>query len=164
MKSGAYKVTTQSIMPVYQTTKSVRHSADKMLKLVSDVERYPEFVPLCRSLTVHSRTREGNQEVLVADMTVAYKLINETFTSHVTIDHEKYSIVARYIDGPFRELENIWSFEDMPEGCKINFYIDYEFRSRALQLLMGTVFDKAIRKFTHAFEERAYVVFGPPST
>ncbi len=149
-------------MPVYQTTKAVRHSADKMLALVADVERYPEFVPLCRSLTVYSRIREGDREELVADMSVAYKLINESFTSHVTIDHGKQTIVARYVDGPFRELENNWSFEDVPEGCRINFHIDYEFRSRALQILMGSVFDKAIRRFTDAFEERAYAVYGPP--
>ena len=148
-------------MPVYETTKAVRHNAEQMLNLVADVESYPDFVPLCHSLTVHSRSREGSKEVLVADMVVAYKLINESFTSHVTIDHDEQTILVKYIDGPFRELTNNWSFENTPEGCNVHFHIDYEFRSRALQILMGSVFDKAVRKFTDAFEERANSVYGP---
>lgn len=148
-------------MPVYETTKVVGHSAKQMVALVADVESYPDFVPLCQSITVHSRIREGNKEVLVADMVVAYKLINESFTSHVTVDYDEQTILVKYIDGPFRELTNNWSFADIHEGCRIYFHIDYEFRSRALQILMGSVFDKAIRKFTDAFEERANIVYGP---
>ena len=149
-------------MPVFQTTKWVAHSADNMLKLVADVERYPEFLPLCQDLSVLSRKRDGDAEELLARMSVAYKVVEESFTSQVNIDHANRKIVAQYIDGPFKELHNRWSFTDQSGGCEIDFFIDYTFRSRTLQFLLGSVFDKAVRKYTDAFEERANQIYGHP--
>ncbi|MGI9380385.1 MAG: type II toxin-antitoxin system RatA family toxin [Methyloligellaceae bacterium] len=147
-------------MPVFQTTKWVAHSADNMLKLVADVERYPEFLPLCQNLNILSRQRDGDTEELLAEMSVAYKVVEESFTSRVNIDHANRQIVAQYIDGPFKELHNRWSFADQSGGCEIDFFIDYTFRSRPLQFLLGSVFDKAVRKYTDAFEERANLIYG----
>ena len=89
-------------MPEFRTTRRVAHSAEEMFDLVADVERYPEFVPFCERLTVRGRRKEGEREVLVADMTVGYKLIRETFTSKVTLDRPALQIRADYLDGPFR--------------------------------------------------------------
>ena len=150
-------------MPRFSTTRRVQHPAAEMFDLVADVESYPQFVPLCREMKVRRRTsRPDGTEVLVADMTVAYKLIHETFSSRVTLDRSKLAIVVEYLDGPFRELENRWTFR--PTGaqtCEVEFYIAYEFRSRALGLLMGTVFDAAFRRFAEAFERRADAVYSP---
>ena len=88
-------------MPQFSTTRRVRHAAADMFDLVADVERYPEFVPLCRSLTVRARTREGGKDVIVADMTVAYKFVRETFTSRVTLDRANLEILVEYLEGPF---------------------------------------------------------------
>src|SRR5271165_3987380 len=148
-------------MPQFTTTRAVRHSAGEMFDLVADVERYPQFVPLCRSLKVRSRrSAPEGVEVLVADMTVAYKFIHETFTSRVTLDRPNLSILVEYLEGPFRNLENRWTLH--PTGahtCNVEFFIAYEFRSRALGLMMGSMFDAAFRRFAIAFERRADRVY-----
>ncbi|MDP4025069.1 type II toxin-antitoxin system RatA family toxin [Methylobacterium sp. NEAU 140] len=149
-------------MPSFRVTRTVRHSAQQMYDLVADVERYPEFLPLCESLRVIRRQPGANGgEVLIAEMGVGYKAIRERFTTRVTLDPEAHRIVAEYIDGPFRHLENRWSFKEGPGGaCDVDFFITYEFKSRTLGLLMGTMFDRAFRKFTDAFEGRAARIYG----
>ena len=148
-------------MPRFSSKRQVNHSASQMFDLVADVERYPEFVPLCRSLTVRARTREGGKDVIVADMTVAYKLIHETFTTRVTLDKPNLEILVEYLEGPFRQLNNRWNFRAIADqACDVEFFIAYEFRSRTLGMLMGTVFDAAFRRFACAFERRADEVYG----
>src|SRR5271170_2558327 len=98
-------------MPQFSTKRRVAHSAADMFDLVADVEHYPEFVPLCRSLTVRKRTLEDDGgEVIVADMTVAYKLVRETLTSRVTLERKKLEILVEYLEGPFQKMNNRWSF------------------------------------------------------
>jgi coenzyme Q-binding protein COQ10 len=148
-------------MPELSTTRRVQHAASEMFDLVADVEHYPEFVPLCQSLSVRKRTGEGGKEVIVADMTVAYKLVRETFTSRVTLDRSNLEILVEYLEGPFRRLNNRWRFRPAGERvCDVEFYIAYEFRSRTLGMLMGAVFDAAFRRFASAFEKRADQVYG----
>jgi coenzyme Q-binding protein COQ10 len=148
-------------MPQFSTKRRVRHSAADMFALVADIERYPEFVPLCRDLIVRRRSHRGDEvEVLTADMTVAYKMICETFTSRVTLDKPRLNILVEYLNGPFRYLENRWVFRPLAEQmCEVEFFIAYEFRSRMLGVLMGAMFDTAFRKFADAFERRADMVF-----
>ena len=136
-----------------------------MFDLVADVERYPEFVPLCRELKVRQRIPEPEGvEILVADMTVAYKLVRERFTSRVTLDRPNLQILVEYLEGPFSRLENRWTFHPVGERtCDVEFFISYEFRSRALGLLMGSMFDLAFRRFTVAFDRRADQVYGRKS-
>ncbi|MCJ2050904.1 type II toxin-antitoxin system RatA family toxin [Methylobacterium sp. J-070] len=154
-------------MPSFRVTRTVRHSPQQMYDLVADVERYPEFLPLCESLRVIRRQEIRSQEmaeggeVLIAEMGVGYKAIRERFTTRVSLDPQNLKIVAEYIDGPFRHLENRWLFKDAPNGgCAVDFFITYEFKSRTLGLLMGTMFDRAFRKFTDAFEGRADRMYG----
>ena len=149
-------------MPQFETNHHVAHSAEDMFALVADIERYPEFVPLCESLTVRTR-KEGDdgKALLIADMTVGYKAIRETFTSQVVLKPEERRIDVKYIDGPFRYLDNRWTFEpEGPNACIVHFYIDYQFRSRMLGMLMGTMFDRAFRMFSDAFERRADEIYG----
>ncbi len=150
-------------MPSFHEERRVRHRAEQMFDLVADVERYPQFVPLCRALKVRSRRIDDDgRETLVAGMTVGYKLIRETFTSRVMLDKPRLKVRVEYIDGPFSHLENTWTFRDEPEGdgSRVGFFIDYEFKSRTLGALMGSMFDVAFRKFARAFEERADKVYG----
>ena len=148
-------------MPRFTTKRRVRHSAADMFDLVADVERYPEFVPLCRELKVRRRVASGEGlETLTAQMTVAYKMIHETFTSRVTLDRPHLRIMVEYLDGPFTDLDNRWTFRPIDEhSCEVEFFIAYEFRSRTLGLVMGTVFEAAFRRFAEAFERRADAVF-----
>jgi coenzyme Q-binding protein COQ10 len=153
-------------MPQFRTTRRVQHAAAQMFDLVADVERYPEFVPLCRSLRVRKRTPgEAGIEMLVADMTVAYKMMRETFTSRVTLDRTNLKIRVEYLDGPFSHLDNRWTFKPASETtCEVDFFISYEFRSRVLGMLMGAMFEAAFRRFAGAFERRADEVYGRVST
>ncbi len=136
-----------------------------MFDLVSDVETYPQFVPLCLALRVRRRKEDQGILTLIADMQVGYKAIRETFTSRVSCDRSRLGILVEYIDGPFKHLENRWIFHEEPGGsaCVVEFHIDYEFRSRALSLLMGGMFDAAFRRFAEAFERRADIVYGSAS-
>ena len=148
-------------MKTHQSTHRVAHSAEQMFALVADVEKYPEFMPLCKNLKLVSRGQENGNEILVADMTVAYKLFHEKFTSRVTLDQKAHQILVEYIDGPFKHLENKWKFNPAGEGaCDVEFHIAYEFGSLPMQLMMGAMFDQAFGKFSEAFEERADVVYG----
>ncbi|MEJ8573188.1 type II toxin-antitoxin system RatA family toxin [Microbaculum marinum] len=148
-------------MRTFKTRRTVAHSAEDMFALVADVERYPEFVPLCEALKVRSRSEKDGREVLVADMTASYKMFRETFTSRVTLDPANLEILVEYLDGPFKHLENRWRFESLSEETsEIDFYLEYEFRRRSLQLLMGAMFDAAFSRFADAFEKRADVVYG----
>jgi coenzyme Q-binding protein COQ10 len=123
-------------MPQFSSKRRVHHSAPQMFDLVADVERYPEFVPLCRSLKIRQRTPgPDGTEIVIADMTVAFKLVREAFTSRV--------------------------FEPKPDDfCDVGFFLSYEFKSRMLAMLMGTMFDTAFQRFAAAFEKRADAVYG----
>lgn len=149
-------------MPQFSTKRRVQHSAADMFDLVADVARYPEFVPLCRSLKVRQRDKDGEgRDVVVADMTVAYKLIHETFTSRVTLDPQRLEILVEYLEGPFRKMNNRWHFAAAGENASdVEFFIAYEFRSRTLGVLMGAMFETAFRRFSAAFEQRADRVYG----
>jgi coenzyme Q-binding protein COQ10 len=153
-------------MPSFRTIRRVRHSAQNMFDLVSDVEAYPEFVPLCTSLRLRQRTRNADGvETLLADMEIGYKAIRERFTSRVICDRANLTILVEYVDGPFSRMKNRWEFRDEPgagRGSTVEFFIDYEFRSRVLGLLMGSMFDTAFRRFSAAFERRADKIYGRP--
>ena len=151
-------------MPTFRTTRRVAHTPQQMFDLVADVDSYPEFVPLCEELRVRRRVQSAEGiETLVAEMSVGYKAISERFTTRVTLDRPRLRILVEYVNGPFSYLENRWSFVPVQDGADVEFYITYEFKSRALGLLMGAVFDRAFRKFAEAFEERADLVYGRPA-
>jgi coenzyme Q-binding protein COQ10 len=149
-------------MPSFSNKRRVLHSAAEMFDLVADVERYPEFVPLCQSLKVRQRTPKADgTEIVVADMTVSFNLVKEGFTSEVTLDRPNLKITVRYLRGPFSNLENRWTFEPKGEGVSdVGFFIAYEFKSRMLAILMGSMFDAAFARFSAAFEKRADVIYG----
>ena len=149
-------------MPQFSSKRRIQHSAPKMFDLVADVERYPEFVPLCKSLRVRQRTpKPDGTEIVVCEMTVAFRLVQQAFTTKVTLDRPNLKILVEYLQGPFSNLENRWSFEAKSEtDCDVGFFLSYEFKSRMLAMLMGAMFDAAFAKFSAAFEKRADVVYG----
>lgn len=149
-------------MPKFSNRRRVAHTAAQMFDLVADVERYPQFVPLCETLKVRSRSAgPDGTEVVIADMTVSFRLVRERFTSRVTLDRPNLQVLVEYLQGPFSRLENRWSFEPQGEGaCTVNFFIAYEFKSRMLAMLMGAMFDAAFQRFAAAFERRADEIYG----
>ena len=148
-------------MPSFRSARVVRHTPEQMFDLVADCDKYPEFPPFCVGMKTRPRPPDANgHPVILAEMQVGYKAIRETFTTQVLLKPEERTIDVKYIDGPFKYLSNIWSFEPASDGCFVRFFIDYEFKSRILAALMGTMFDRAFRMFAEAFEKRADAVYG----
>ncbi|MBI1212256.1 MAG: type II toxin-antitoxin system RatA family toxin [Alphaproteobacteria bacterium] len=141
----------------HHETRVVPYTADQMFDLVADVARYPEFLPWVTAARI--RTREA--EAFVADVLVGFKSFREKFTSRVVLNRAKRVIIAEYLDGPFKHLTNRWHFEPKQDGgCTIDFDIDFEFKLRVLERLIGTLFDRAVMKMTDAFEARAAQLYG----
>ena len=149
-------------MPQFSTKRRVRHSAGNMFDLVADVEKYPEFVPFCRSTRMRKRGQDTRgRPTVVCEMTIAYKMIHETFTTLVTLDRTEREIIVDYLRGPFRKLENRWRFRPLAERMsEVEFYLLYEFQSRTLGMLMGAMFEHVFRRFADAFERRADQIYG----
>ncbi len=148
-------------MPSFSTRRRMPFTPAQMFDLVADIERYPEFLPLCEELTLRSREEAGDRIVLVATMVAGYKAVRESFTTRVVLVPDQQKVLVEYLDGPFRHLENRWRFKALAGGgCEVDFFIDYELRSAMLGVLVGALFDKAFRRFSEAFELRAREVYG----
>lgn len=142
-------------MPSHAEQRILPYSAEQMFDLVAAVDRYPEFLPWCRGARITAH--EG--EVFHADLVIGFKMFRERFTSRVELARpERIDVV--YADGPFRHLENRWGFENRAEGCLIDFYVDFEFRSALLQALIGALFTEAVHRMVRAFEGRARTLYG----
>ena len=123
---------------------------------MADVDRYPEFLPWC----VGSKVRRQRGDTIVADLVIGFKMIRERFTSEVKLQPEKMRIDVRYLEGPFKYLNNSWVFYETEQGCMIDFYVDFEFRTRFLQRMMEPLFNEAVRRMVKAFESRADQLYG----
>jgi coenzyme Q-binding protein COQ10 len=144
-------------MPTHAEKRRLPYAPAQVYDLVADVGRYPEFLPWCKAARI---TRRENG-VFFADLIVAFKMFREQFSSKVTL-HPKHAIDVEYIEGPFRYLNNHWHFIPQPDGsCVIDFYVDFEFRSRLLQKMIGLLFHEAVSRMVNAFEARARVLYGP---
>lgn len=144
-------------MPRHVESRFLPYSPEQMFDLVADIERYPEFLPWC----VGMRVRERRDNVILADLMVGFKMIREKFTSQVTLQRPS-RIDVIYIEGPFKRMENHWLFKPHDGGCMVEFYIDFEFRSRMLRLVMEPLFHEAVRRMVGAFEARAAKLYGQP--
>lgn len=144
-------------MPHYDEKRLLPYGPDQMFALVADVGKYPEFLPWCMAARVRSRT----ETELVADLTIGFGPFRESFTSRVTLDRPR-KVIVTYENGPFRYLNNQWSFDPDPAGCRLSFFVDFEFRSRLLQSAIGVVFNEAVRRMVNAFLKRARDVYGAP--
>ena len=145
-------------MPTHAEHKVLPYSPEQMFDLVADVGKYPAFLPWCAGARVKSHT----ETQLVADLTIGFGPFRESFTSRVELDRP-HQIQVKYENGPFRYLNNQWTFEPNPKGCNVKFYVDFEFRSRMLQAAIGVVFNNAVRLMVNAFLKRAREVYGAPS-
>ena len=146
-------------MPTHAERHFVPYRPEQLFDLVADVGKYPQFLPWC----LGARVRSSTQAELVADITVGFGPFRETFTSRDALERPSH-IRVRYERGPFRYLNNHWDFLPHEQGCEVDFYIDFEFRSRILQAAIGVVFNEAVRRMVGAFLKRARDVYGPPPT
>ncbi|MGF1640534.1 MAG: type II toxin-antitoxin system RatA family toxin [Rhodospirillales bacterium] len=146
-------------MPTHAEKRTVPYTPEQMFDLVADVEQYPSFLPWCVACRI--RRREG-PDSFIADLVIGFKVFRERFTSRVGLDRPRRVDVI-YHEGPFRHLTNHWTFTADERGhCVIDFYIDFEFRSRTLQKLIGKLFNEAVQRMVNAFERRARALYGAP--
>ncbi len=140
------------------------YSADEMYALVADVEHYCEFLPWCAASRIRSRQKTDAGEVIEADLVISFKVFRESFVSRVTLKPEQRRIDVEYLEGPFKYLNNHWHFVPVSDTeCEVEFFVDFEFRSRTLQALIGVVFNEAMRRIVRAFEQRAEALYGKRS-
>lgn len=148
-------------MPTHAEKRRLPHTARQMYELVADVARYPEFLPWCSAARIRDRRQVGEDEIIEADLVISFKVFRERFGSRVTLHPAACRIDVEYLDGPFKYLNNHWKFTDLPDGgCEVDFFVDFEFRSRTLQAVIGVVFNEAVRRMVRAFEDRADALYG----
>lgn len=149
-------------MPTHSETRALPYSAAQMYDLVADVAAYPQFLPWTAAARIRSRRPiEGGGEVMEADLVISFKVFREKFTSRVTLWPEARKIDTEYLDGPFKYMRSTWAFRDMEGGgCEVDFYVDFEFRNKVLQGVIGVVFGEAMQRVVKAFEGRAAQLYG----
>lgn len=146
-------------MPTHAEQRVLPFTPEQLYNLVASVETYPEFLPWC----VGARIKERTDTLILADLVIGYKMFRERFTSRVTLDKSQPRIDVEYMDGPFKYLNNHWIFMDHPDGCEIDFYVDFEFKSAILQKTIGLLFNEAVQRMIAAFEHRAEEMYGTKS-
>ena len=142
-------------MTVHAEKRVINHHPENLYALVADVRKYPEFLPWCLA----ARIREESALSLTADLIIGFNMFRERFTSYVDLDVNNLEITVKYAEGPFKYLTNYWRFHDHPDGCEIDFYVDFEFNSRLLQSVIETLFTEAVKRMVRAFETRADVLY-----
>lgn len=150
-------------MPTHSETRELPYSAQQMYDLVADVGRYPEFLPWTAAARIRSNEDRGDHRVMDADLVISFKVFRERFTSRVVLWPDQYRIDTEYLDGPFKKMVSNWQFTDTDNGCKVAFFVDFEFRNMILQGIIGVVFNEAMQRVVRAFEKRAAQLYGPGS-
>jgi coenzyme Q-binding protein COQ10 len=154
-------------VPTHKEIRVVPHSPKQLYQLVADIETYPEFLPWCVAARIYTRELAADGELVTADMVIGFKMFRERVRSKVTLhppdaDETGGRIDVEYIQGPLKYLQNHWVFLPVPGGgCEIDFFVDFEFRSRLLQKIVGALFHEAVSRMVAAFERRATAQFGP---
>ena len=146
-------------MATHAEKRVLPYRPDQLFDLVADVGKYPDFLPWC----IGARVREKREDLLIADLVIGFKGLRDGFTSRVELDRAGMRIDVFYLEGPFRYLNNHWIFNETADGgCEIDFFVDFEFRSRLMQRLIGALFNEAVRRMVNAFASRAAALYGPP--
>ncbi|MEM9044492.1 MAG: type II toxin-antitoxin system RatA family toxin [Pseudomonadota bacterium] len=143
-------------MPTHSEHRRMPYTAEQMYALIEDVEAYPDFLPWCAASRIRKDARgPGGTGHLDADLVISFKVFRERFGSRVDFDPATRSINVSYLDGPFKYLVNEWRFTPDGDGCIVDFHVDFEFKNRTLQMIIGVVFGEAMQRIVRAFENRA---------
>lgn len=152
-------------MPTHTEQRHMPYTAEQMFDLIADVEAYPKFLPWCAASRIRRDGRDAQGKgVVEADLVISFKVFRERFGSRVTLDPADRVIDVAYLDGPFRYLDNHWTFTPAEDGCLVDFFVDFEFKSRTLQAIIGVVFGEAMQRIVRAFETRAQQLYVPANS
>ena len=147
-------------MPQHSETRVLPYTASQIYALVADVGSYPQFLPWCAAARVKSRSPAEHHDIIEADLVISFKVFREKFGSRVELWPDDLLIKTEYIDGPFRYMHSNWKFEDVENGCRVAFDVDFEFKNAILQRVIGLVFKEAMQRVVKAFERRADDLYG----
>ena len=148
-------------MPKASVKRLIECKKDQLVDLVLDIEKYPEFVPFCLGARVYERNKEGNQILIIADLTIGKGPFKDTYKSDVKFNNDDNSINVTNIGGPLRHLENKWKFIESDNGTVILFDIDFEIENKFLNLIMTKSFQYGLNKIADAFQKRAQDLYQP---
>ena len=146
-------------MPSASIKKEISCSKENLIKMVLDIEKYPEFVPWCLNSKIHSKNDKGNKIEITADLTIGKSFFNETYKSFVIYEKSIDSIHVTNMDGPLKHLENKWFFKQIGENSEVDFHVDFELKNKILNMLMNKSFSAGLKKIADAFEKRAADLF-----
>ena len=146
-------------MPTASIKKEISCSKENLIKMVLDIEKYPEFVPWCLNGKIHTKNDKGNKIEIIADLTIGKSFFNETYKSSVIYNKSSDSIYVTNIDGPLKHLENKWYFKEKGKNSEVDFHVDFELKNKILNILMIKSFDTGLKKIADAFEKRAIDLF-----
>ena len=146
-------------MPSTSIKKEIPCSKENLIKMVLDIEKYPEFVPWCLNSKIHSRNEKGDKIEISADLTIGKSFFNETYKSYVIYEKSSDLIRVTNMDGPLKYLENKWLFKQKGKNSEVNFHVDFELKNKILNMLMNKSFDIGLKKIADAFEKRAIELF-----
>ena len=146
-------------MPSASIKKEIPCSKENLIKMVLDIEKYPEFVPWCLAGKIYSKNVKDNKIEITADLTIGKSFFNETYKSFVIYDKSLDSIHVNNMDGPLKHLENKWFFKQKGENSEVDFYVNFELKNKVLNLLMVKSFNIGLKKIADAFEKRAIDLF-----
>ena len=147
-------------MPHASIKKEIPCSKDNLIKMVLDIEKYPEFVPWCLNGKIHSKNDKGDKVEIIADLTIGKSFFNETYKSFVIYEKSLDLINVTNVEGPLEHLVNKWYFKQKEENSEVNFHVDFELKNKILNMLMVKSFDIGLKKIANAFEKRAIELFG----
>ena len=146
-------------MPSASIKKDIPCSKENLIKMVLDIEKYPEFVPWCLDGKIYNKNDKGNTIEIIADLTIGKSFFNETYKSFVVYDKTSDSINVTNMKGPLKHLENKWLFKQKGENSEVEFHVDFELKNKILNMLMIRSFDIGLKKIADAFEKRAIDLF-----
>ncbi|MEO0859016.1 MAG: type II toxin-antitoxin system RatA family toxin [Pseudomonadota bacterium] len=147
-------------MPRHTESRDLPYSPEQMYALVADVANYPKFLPWTAAARIRSRNGGPEGEVMLADLVISFKVFRESFGSRVTLWPQARRIETEYLDGPFRHLQSEWRFEPQDGGgCRVHFWVDFEFRNPIIARVAGAVFNEAMQRVVAAFEKRAQKLY-----
>ena len=146
-------------MPSASIKKEIPCTKDKLIKMVLDIEKYPEFIPWCLDSKIHTNIDKGKTVEIIADLTIGKGFFNETYKSFVIYDKSLDSIHVTNMEGPLKRLENKWFFKQNGENSEVDFHVDFELKNKILNIFMTKTFDIGLKKIADAFEKRAIDLF-----
>ena len=146
-------------MPSASIKKEISCSKENLIKMVLDIEKYPEFVPWCIEGKIYEKNESDDLVTFNGDLKVGKSILNETFSSHVSYLKDKDKIIVTNLDGPLKHLKNEWIFKEVNNATQLEFFIDFELKNPILNSIMKKSFEIGLNKIAKSFEERAIKLY-----